>query len=137
MEQHGFRQRWESYRASKTVVFWACVAGAGATVIIGFNWGGWVRGSTAQEMAATAASGARAELAATICVNHFVNGPGMPAKLASLKLLDPWDRGTFIQKGGWATVPGVAEPVNGAAALCAEHLVEAKQPMTKAAGTSG
>ena len=137
MELKNFKQRWESYRASKTVVFWSCVLGAAATVLIGFNWGGWVRGSTAQEMAAAAASNARAELAAAICVSHFDKAPGMTAKLASLKLLDPWDRGTFIEKGGWAMVPGVAEPVEGAASLCADRLVDAKQPMTKAAGTSG
>lgn len=32
-------QRWESYQPSKSVVAWACVATAIATMFIGFSWG--------------------------------------------------------------------------------------------------
>ena len=137
MEVESFRHRWDNYRATKTVVFWAAVLGAAITVIIGFSAGGWMRAVTAEQMAANAAAGARAELAAAICVNRYVNGPGMTAKLASLKALDSWKRDTAIEEGGWVTLPGVAKPVEGAAALCAQQLIDAKLPITNAAGTAG
>lgn len=137
MEQESFRQRWDSYRATKTVVFWSAIMGATVTVIIGFSAGGWMRAVTAKDMAATAAAGARAELAAAICVDRYSKGPGMTAKLASLKALDSWKRDTVIEEGGWVTLPGVAKPVEGAAALCAQQLIDAKPPLVKAAGAAG
>ena len=137
MEQESFRQRWDSYRATKTVVFWSAILGATITVIVGFSAGGWMRAVTAQQMAATAASGARAELAAAICVNRYSSAPGMTAKLASLKALDSWKRDTVIEEGGWVTLPGVAKPVEGAAALCAQQLIDAKLPLVTAAGAAG
>ena len=61
LEQKSVRKRWEDYQASKTFVFWACAGCIVATMIIGFTWGGWVTGSTAERMAtqgATAIPGA-------------------------------------------------------------------------------
>jgi hypothetical protein len=107
------------------------------TMLIGFTWGGWVTGGTAAEMAETAASGARAELAAKICVNRFVNGADAVGQLASLKKSDSWQRDDFIEKGGWATLPGMKEPVAGAADICAQKLMEAKLPSAEPAATSG
>ena len=37
-------RRWESYRPSKGIWFWSCVACVAATIVIGFGWGGWVTG---------------------------------------------------------------------------------------------
>ncbi len=95
-----------------------------------------MRGGTAQEMAMQAAAGARAELAAAVCIHQFVKGTNATSQLASLKGTDPWKRDTFIEEGGWVTLPGVEKPVTGAASLCAQQLMDAKLP-PKAAGTSG
>ena len=73
------RQRWENYQASKTMLFWSCAVCIVGTVIIGFAWGGWVTGGTAGEMVRKADRGARAELAAAICVDRFENGPDAAA----------------------------------------------------------
>ena len=129
-------RRWRDYQASKAVVFWCCAASVVATMVVGFGWGGWVKGSTAQDMAATAAAGARAELAAAVCLHRFVNGPNATAQLASLKGTDSWKRDAFIEEGGWVTLQGVEKSVTGAASLCAQQLMDAKLP-AKAAGASG
>lgn len=135
--QESLFRRWEDYRASKTVVFWCCAGCAVATVIVGFAWGGWVTGGNAGLMATQAATEARAELAATICVERFTKGPDATAKLASLKgIEDSWKQDKFIEEGGWVTLPGTVNPIDGAAALCARQLIDAK-PMAKAASTSG
>jgi len=115
-------QRFEDYRPSKTVLMWSCALSVVATMIVGFAWGGWVTGGTAAEMAAKAADTASTSLVASICVNQFRSDPAHAAQLASLNKIDRWDRGSFITKGGWATLPGMKEPTNGAADLCAQQL---------------
>jgi hypothetical protein len=129
-------RRWEDYRATKTFVAWSCAGSIAATVILGFGWGGWVRGSTAEEMATKAATSARAELAASICVHDFLAGTAAASNLASLQAADSWKRNTFIEEGGWVTLHGVKTSVAGAADRCAEQLMNTKLPL-KAAATSG
>jgi hypothetical protein len=130
-------RRWGDYRASKTVLFWSCTACVVGTLVLGFTWGGWVTGTTAGTMASTAAAGARAEVAATICVNRFVSAPDAATALASFKDTDSWKRDDFITNGGWVTIAGIEKPVEGAAELCAQRLLEAKLPSAKVIGTSG
>jgi hypothetical protein len=125
-------KRFEDFQASKTMLFWAMVAAAIITMTIGFGWGGWVTGGTADQMATKAAASARAELAANICVDRFAKGPDATAKLVSLKATDSWKRRQVLEEGGWVTLPGTDKPVAEAAELCAERLVEAKP-----AGTHG
>jgi hypothetical protein len=122
------RERWENYQASKTVVFWACAACVVATLFIGFTWGGWVRGSTAGQMAAQAATDARADLAAAVCVSRFEAGSDAAGNLATLKASDSWNRGEYLEKGGWATLAGMKEPIDGAANLCAQRLMAPTPP---------
>src|SRR4051794_20539314 len=83
-------QRWEKLQASKTQVFWACAASVIATLVVGFSWGGWVTGGTANHMAAQAAPEARAQLAASVCVERFAKGPDATAQLAALRNSDSW-----------------------------------------------
>jgi len=122
--QMSLMQRWDSYQASKTVVFWSCAACVVATMVVGFNWGGWELGGKARAATEAAVATARAELVSVICVERFARAPDAAAKLASLKEVDSWKRDTFIQDGGWATLAGLDTPVAGAAELCARQLME-------------
>ncbi len=116
-------RRWEDYRATKTVMFWACAACVVATMVIGFSWGGWVTGGTAGQMVEKSAIELRAQLAAVVCVDRFVKGPDAVAQLASLKGSDSWKRDSFIDAGGWTTLAGMDKPVSGAAILCVQQLL--------------
>ena len=53
-----FRQRWDEAQATKKVVFWAILGAIVLTMIVGFGWGGWVTGGTAQAMGETMADDA-------------------------------------------------------------------------------
>jgi hypothetical protein len=75
----------------------------------------------------------RAQLAATVCVEQFMAAPDAQAKLASLKAADSWKRQSFVSDGGWATMPGMTEPVSYAAEACAERLGKMEAPPRKAA----
>jgi hypothetical protein len=135
-EKRTLGQRWADYRASKATLFWSCVACVVATIIVGFTWGGWVTGGTAKVRAENAAGQARADLAATMCVERFLGASDAGAQLAALKEQSLWLRGDFIKKGGWARPPGVKEPVPDAASICAQRLAEAKLPQQAAGGSS-
>ena len=52
-------RRFEDYQPTKSMLAWACVATAVATMIIGFGWGGWVTGGTSRSLAMTAGDASR------------------------------------------------------------------------------
>jgi hypothetical protein len=117
-----FGQRWETYRPSKGVWFWSVAGAAVATMLLGFTAGGWTTGGTAEAMANAAAQDARAELAASVCVDNFAAAADASQKLAALKEKSSWERDDFIKEGGWAKLLGNDEIINGAADLCADNL---------------
>jgi hypothetical protein len=135
-DERTFAQCWAEYRASKLTLFWSCVACGVLTIVVGFTWGGWVTGGTAKVRAENAAEQARADLAATMCVERFLGASDVGAQLAALKEQSVWLRGDFIKKGGWARPPGIKEPVPDAASICAQRLAEAKLPEPAAGGDS-
>jgi hypothetical protein len=94
-----------------------------ATVVIGFNWGGWTLGSTAKQLAEKSAiTGAIAALA-PICVDKFQRASGAAANLAELKKVSSsWEQRSFVEKGGWATLPGSDSANSAVAQACANML---------------
>jgi hypothetical protein len=121
---------WSEYRPSKTLWFWSCVGCVAATMVVGFTWGGWVTGGTADYQAAQAREEGRAQLAATICVERFTGAPDAAVELAALKDMSTWGRDDAIEDGGWVTPAGLTEPVAGAADLCADRLAEMDLPQS-------
>jgi len=125
----GTMKSWGSYRPTKTVWLWSCVAVAIATMIIGFNWGGWVLGSTAEKRVAATSERAVAQFAANICVDRFLSAADAQAELAKLKKIDSWKQHTFIEEGGWATFANAKAPAGGVADICAKRLASPVAPV--------
>ena len=104
---------------------YGAVAGGIAVAVVGFSWGGWVTGGSAQASALSAADASRADLAAAICVQNFMADDDARERLAELKELGrPTPQRNYIEAGNWATMPDsdtVSRPV---ATLCARMLVE-------------
>lgn len=96
--------------------------GAVAATAIGFYWGGWVTGGTAKETALRSAKDAVVAALAPICVDKFQQQSGAAANLIELKKVNSWQQGSFIEKGGWATMPGTTSPDATVARACAEML---------------
>jgi hypothetical protein len=119
--------RFEDWHPSKTVLFWSCAGCVVATMIVGFTWGGWVTGGTAEDMVEDAATQGRAEVAAVLCVENFMRGADAGTQLASLKdTRSSWQRENLIEEGGWATIGG--QDYDDAAELCAERLIDMEAP---------
>jgi hypothetical protein len=88
-------------------------------------------------MAGTAADDATNKVVAEICVRRFEESPDASTPLAMPKKTATWDRGYFIEKGGWVTLPGAKTSVTGAADLCVNQLLTAAEPPpTSASGSS-
>ena len=103
---------------------WGIVGGAVAMAIVGFSWGGWVTGGRAATDARDKADAAVVVALAPVCVEKFRNAGDVSANLAALKKVDSWSQGEFVEKGGWATVPGSNSPeqLSAVAKACAALL---------------
>ena len=100
---------------------WGAVGGAIAAMIVGFTWGGWVTGGTAETNATQRANKAVVAALAPVCVDKFQHAVDVSTNLEALKKADSWSQGSFVEKGGWATLPGKNPPeqVSAVAQACA------------------
>ena len=119
----GYSERWDNLQVTKKVVFWFAVATMILTIVVGFNWGGWVTGGTAQSMATDAV----VQRLATICVSQYDQDLGKVQKLRELKEVRSFQQKDFVKEQGWATMPGEEVPNNAVASACAKQLVEISQ----------
>jgi alpha/beta superfamily hydrolase len=102
-------------------------AGAIALAIVGFSCGGWVTGRTAETIATNRAEMAVVAALTPICVEKFRQAADASANLAEMKKTTySWDQGKFVEKGGWATMPGSTYPNSAVAMACAESLGRVK-----------
>jgi hypothetical protein len=141
-QNQNLSRRFKEYQASKTVLFWACAGSVIAATIVGFSWGGWTTGGSAQEMAEDSAAQARQELAAVVCVDRFMAAPDAGVQLTALQEIESsYAQGKFVQDGGWATIVPATSTTDytaraddrKAAGLCAEELAKREIPMAEKA----
>src|ERR671915_1820256 len=81
---------------------WGLIGGAVIAMIIGFTWGGWTTAGTTQRMGEEAILATRA----AICVAQFMKDPNHEEKLQEFGKLLSYQRGSFIEQGGWDKMPG-------------------------------
>ena len=92
------------------------------TAVIGFTWGGWTLGSTAKQMSDDSANTAVAAALAPICVDKFQHASEATANMVAFKKVSSWEQTAYIEKGGWATMPGSESVGSGVARACANAL---------------
>jgi hypothetical protein len=120
-QKASYWQRSDKVRASKMVLFWAIMGTIVLTIIVGFSWGGWVTGGTAQTMGETMADDAVVQRLAPICVFQFNQDPDKAQKLVELNEARTYYRDdNYVKEQGWATMPGEAKPDNKVADACAK-----------------
>jgi len=111
---------------SVTRLLQSAAAGAVITLVVGFNWGGWVTGGTAKDMVQRSTSSAVVTALSPICVDKFQQTAGAAKNMAELKKVSSYQQGSFIEKGGWATLPGSDNANSAVARACAEMLSNLK-----------
>jgi hypothetical protein len=82
-----------------------------------------VTGGTAVTLAKNSAATAVVAALTPICVEKFRQGADASANLVEMKKATyASDQSKFVEKGGWATMPGSTEPNSAVARACAESL---------------
>ena len=94
------------------------VCGAVIVMIMGFVWGGWTTTGTTQRMTKEAVLASQA----AICVAQFMKEPNHGEKLKEFEKLSGWEKVQFVEKGGWAMMPGGEKADVYACRACADGL---------------
>jgi len=106
---------------SVTRLLQGAFAGAVATLVIGFMWGGWVTGGTAKSMTSEAVEATQVTLYSPVCVERYM-AKATPEQRAEFAKENDWNRDSVIEKTGFATPPGASSPSDAVADKCAEML---------------
>jgi len=102
--------------------------GAITTALVGFNYGGWVSGSSAEQMAHQRSTAAVTAALLPVCISQSMADPDSIAKTQHVSALSSrYERRDFVMRAGWATMPAAPSPDSDLAAACAEVLVKAAQ----------
>jgi len=100
-------------------------AGAIATIVVGFYWGGWSLGSTADKMAKQQAEVAVIAALAPVCADKFLALPDAAAKKVALSKVDSWKRRDEFPKE-LVTLPGESSPSTALVDACYALLFASK-----------
>ena len=113
--------------AQTVPAIWGAVGGAALIAVLGFTAFGWVTGGTAETMAKQRADEAVTAALTPVCVEKFKESEDAKKNFEALAKIEYyWEKGTFVEKGGWATMPGAKAPNRAVAQACAEALAKQK-----------
>ena len=107
-------------------LFQGTAFGAVATMLLGFNLGGWTLESTTNKQVADGARSAVISVLAPICADKFRQASDATNNLVQLKEESSYRQASFVEKGGWAVLPGNDKAGSGVAKACAAILVDVK-----------
>ena len=82
---------------------WGAVGRAIGFSLIGFNYMGWVLGSTAIKMSEEASKTAIAEALTPYCVSAPETDPLSVEKLDKIEKATDWKKRNLLEESGWAT----------------------------------
>ena len=101
------------------------IAGGIATMIVGFNYGGWYLGSSAETLAQKKSDAAVVAALVPVCVSQSQADPEGGTKLKAFSAIkSSYDQRDFVLKAGWATMPKADAPNQDLASACAEVLAK-------------
>jgi hypothetical protein len=104
---------------------WGAVFGAIATLIVGFYWGGWQTTSAANRMANEQSEKRVIAALAPFCVERFLKSADATQSAELLKFTTNYERGSFLEKGGYTSMPNSTESNWGVGRACGDLLIAA------------
>lgn len=106
---------------TKPALFGA-IGGAILLAVVGFAWGGWETGSSAQKMAQQRANSEVVAALLPFCVRNASEDPEREVVLTKMKEARSYSRTEMLMEAGWATMPGEERPDRGLADACVDSL---------------
>jgi hypothetical protein len=106
--------------------FWGALVGAVVFAIAAFSAGWVVTSESAERTAQSRPDKAVIAALAPICVAQFKTEPQaeQTTHLVALEKEPSWDRGDYVEKHGWATMPGSKTPNDAVAEACTSELLK-------------
>ncbi len=102
---------------SLTRLLQGAAAGAVATIVVGFYWGGWSLASTADKVARERSELAVVAALAPVCADKFRALPDAEAKKVALSKVETWKRRDEFPKE-LITLPGESYPSSALVDAC-------------------
>ena len=115
---------------SLTRLLQGAAAGAVATMFVGFYWGGWALGSTADKLAKERSELAVIAALAPVCADKFRALPDADAKQVALSKVESWKRRDEFPKE-IVTLPGESYPNSTLVDACSTLLLAPKSAERK------
>jgi hypothetical protein len=103
---------------------WGMGIGAIVLLIVIFSAGWVVTSGSADAKADKMVQDAVIDRLVPICVQQFLEDPKKEERLKELREVDYWKRGEYVEKQGWATMPGEKDPDREVAEACARWVLE-------------
>jgi hypothetical protein len=105
---------------------WGAVCGCAVLLIVVFAAGWVVTSGSAQAASEDMAAKAVVDRLAPICVLQYQRDPKKAERLAELEKTSSWNRGDYVKKIGWATMPGEKEASSDVADECSKLILALK-----------
>ena len=87
---------------------------------------GWMPAGSAERKATERVDAALLDALAPICVAQFNKDTEVEAKFEELKKANTWSQDDFVEKQGWATMPGDDGPETNVSAECARLILASR-----------
>ena len=97
---------------------YGALIGAVFVGVVGFSWGGWMTGGSANKMASAMAHDNVIAALLPVCVDMSRTDTDRVAKLATIREAATYRRRDAVMAAGWATVPGSEAPNRDLAQAC-------------------
>lgn len=97
---------------------YGALIGAVVVGVVGFTWGGWVTGGTANERAEAMSRDEVIASMVPVCLDMAQSDPSRADKLATIQSAATYQRREAVMNAGWATIPGTDSPNRDIAQAC-------------------
>ena len=97
---------------------YGAVIGAVFVGVVGFTWGGWVTGGTANERAIAMSRDDVVASMVPVCLDMARSDPARTEKLETIRAASTYQRRDALMAAGWSTMPGSDAPNRDTAQAC-------------------
>nr|WP_281721890.1 hypothetical protein [Nitrosomonas nitrosa] len=101
---------------------YGALIGAVCVGIVGFTWGGWVTGATANDRAVAMSRSDVVASMVPVCLDKARSDPARADKLEVIRAASTYEKREAIMAAGWATMPGTDSPNRDIADACLKKL---------------
>ncbi len=101
---------------------YGALIGAVCVGVVGFTWGGWVTGGTANERAMAMSRHDVVAALVPVCLDMARSDPARADKMDRIRTASTYQRRDALMATGWSTMPGTDAPNRDIAQACLAKL---------------